>query len=479
MTLNKKVWILLSFSSLSILFFALNYCTSVCPFIDGLKNSDILINLSIIFILHIITRVMLFKIFNNSFVNITPYRQKYYLSVISWLLAGFYAAILHYILYPNFPISSHLKLLSGYWLIGAGVLAQLEYILFEYTFKKNNKNIILNDNYNEQLSKRLLESFIIFTLLPTSTLILLVGRYYYEGKIDGHLIQETLYVGVFSVLSAIVVAIFIGKLISKDTKDITKTISAIHNGDFTNKLNISRADELGEIANGINFMNQGLAKREKIQEAFGKFVDPQIAKDFIDNYIENENTNINFTGKKVDMAILMCDIRDFTPLSEKLSSNEIVEILNDFFEISIDAIQSNNGIINKFIGDAIMAIFGIHNDNTKEEDALKAAMQMQKDMIKLNNKLIKKGLPKINIGIGLHTGEVTSGYIGTTSRFEFTVIGNTVNMASRIESATKEQNHPILFSKEFSEKISTNFKSKYITTRKLKGISKDIELYTI
>jgi adenylate cyclase len=479
MILSKKIWGFLALSSLSILFFALNYCTSVCPFIDGLRNEDILVNLTIIFIFHMITRVILVKSFHKPFKNVTPYRQQFYLSVISWILAGIYAAVLHAILYPDFPIESHAKLLSGYWLIGAGVLSQLEYVLFESSFKKENPNIQLDGKYNETLSRRILEGFIIFTLLPTTTLILLVGRYYYEKKIDGHLIQETLYTGIFSVVTAIVVAIMIGRLLSRDTKEITDSIEEIHEGNYSKQLQLGRVDELGDIANGINFMNKGLQEKKEIENAFGKFVDPNIANRFIDEYISNKTKNINFKGEKEEFAILMCDIRNFTPLSEELSAHQIVELLNDFFDISVQTIQKNNGVINKFIGDAIMVIYGINDKTNKEIDALNTAIQMQENMTELNNTLNNKGLPSISIGIGLHSGEVVSGYLGSSSRLEFTVIGSAVNLTARIESETKNHDTNILFSEEFNEKVSQNFETKHITSTHLKGISKEICLYSI
>lgn len=481
MTLNKKMWGLLTLSSISILFFALNYCTSVCPFIDGLKNEDILVNLSIIFIFHMFTRVLLIKIFKKPFKNITPYRHQYYLSVISWLFAGIYAVILHMILYPEFPISSHAKLLSGYWLIGAGVLAQLEYVLFETNFKKDNSDIFFEEKYKETLSKRILEGFVIFTLLPTTTLILLVGRYYYERKIDGHLIQETLYTGIFSILAAVFVALMIGRLLSNDTKKITNSIKCVHKGDFSQELKLGRVDELGEIAQGINFMNKGLQEREKIKNAFGKFVDPNIAQHFINEYISciDCDKEINFKGHKQELAILMCDIKNFTPLSETIAPHQVVELLNDFFDISVQTIHQNNGVVNKFIGDTIMVIYGMEDRKHKEKDALNTAIEMQNNMKQLNTRLQSKGLPTIEIGIGLHTGEVVSGYLGTKTRLEFTVIGNTVNLTARIESETRNYSSNILFSEEFNNKIHHNFETKYITSKKLKGTSQEVCLYSV
>ena len=329
------------------------------------------------------------------------------------------------------------------------------------------------------MSRRILEGFFIFTLLPVTTLILLVYRYYLEGKIDGHLISETLYIGIFSITIAIIVAIFLGKLLKSDTHKITQKLHQIKNGNFEKDLDLQRVDELGAISHGINYMRQGLIERVKIQEGFAKFVDPFIASRYINEMINKQSYEINFTGETNHVAILMCDIRNFTQITESLTPQETVQLLNIFFTSSVSIVKKHKGIINKFIGDAIMVVYGLDDENHKNDNALKTAQELYSALEQINITLKNNNLPSINIGIGLHSGEVSSGYVGDTQRLEFTVIGSTVNIAARIESQTKTLHKNILFSEVFNNNLVENFNTFFVDTVQLKGVSETVSLYSI
>ena len=166
-------------------------------------------------------------------------------------MAGISAFILHSILYPNFPISSHLKIFSSYITLGAAIIAQIEYIVFEKRYKEISKEqtFII---FNEKISQRIVETFLIFTISPIITLLLIISRYNYEGTIDKHVTIEILYIGLLMIISAIVLAIVFGKVLKEDTKTIIENINKIKNGKYENTIIINRPDELGEIsfANG-------------------------------------------------------------------------------------------------------------------------------------------------------------------------------------------------------------------------------------
>ena len=248
-----RIRLFLYISSLSSLLFMQNYCTNICPFIDGLQPSQLIVNLGIVFIFHIIFRELLFIKFSNYECNISLPRLAYYLSISSWLLAGVMAFSIHFIRYEDFPIGSHLKLLSSYWILGAGVLAQLEYIVYEVRYKSTlSKNI--KKQYSEKLSKRVLESFFIFTIAPVLTLLLVIGRYSSQGILESKITVEVLFIGIFFLISVLVVALFFGKLLKKDTEKIIESINQIKDGNFNQELNIVRSDELGEISSVINDM---------------------------------------------------------------------------------------------------------------------------------------------------------------------------------------------------------------------------------
>lgn len=267
--INLKVRLILWVMSLFSLFFLQTYCTNICPFIDGLLPDQLLRNLGFIFILHLIYRELLYFGFRNPWKNVSLPRQAYFLSIISWVLAGISAFILHYILYPDFPIGSHLKLFSSYVILGGGILSQLEYILFESSYKK----IAIEKKYtifNEKLSQRILETFLIFTLAPIITLLLIIGRYSFEGVIDKHISIEILYMGAIMLVSAIILAIVFRNILREDTKIIITNLQNIEDGNYQITQTINRPDELGEISYSIkdmaNSIDEGIEQIASLNE---------------------------------------------------------------------------------------------------------------------------------------------------------------------------------------------------------------------
>ena len=257
--LTTDIRLLIYLFSLSTLLFARNYCVNVCPFLDSLTNEELTFNLIIIFLFHIITREALYKIFLQPFKMLTLPRHLYYLSVISWILAGIFGFCLHYFQYPNFPIGSHIKLLSSYWVLGAGMLAQLEYIVFEKKYKKIGKDIDIRF-YSENISRRIVESFTILTIAPAITILLILARYNADTINNPHLISEIAYIVILFVVTAILSAVLFGQMLKKDTRTIIQKINLIRNGDYDINIDIKRADELGEISNAIETMASDIAK---------------------------------------------------------------------------------------------------------------------------------------------------------------------------------------------------------------------------
>ena len=474
--ISPKIRLFLYLSSLSTLLFVQTYCTNVCPFIDGLFITEIVVNLSVVFLFHIAFREILNRAFAAPWKNISLPRQGYYLSIVSWLLAGIVALIIHAVRYTDFPMASHVKLLSSYWILGGGILAQLEYILFEYRYKKL-PHAVTGHGFSEKISRRILESFFLFTMAPTVTLVLIIARYDYEKILEHKVLVEVLYIGGLFLATALLIALLFGRMLREDTDRIVHGVTEIESGNFNAPILVDRADELGEISQGINTMAQGLANREKIKEAFGKFVDPAIAESFIKEFIAEEG-RVRLGGQRRHAVILMADIRNFTELSESMPPDRLIALLNEYFVEMVAAINDHGGLVDKFIGDAIMAVFGIPETKDAERNAYETAVAMRERLAALNVRLRKKGLPALDNGIGIHAGEVTAGYLGSEERLEFTVIGAPVNIAARIEQETKPQGKALLFSQSVADRLPAYFKAEFITEARLKGVSRPVRLYT-
>ena len=252
---KTRVWIyLLSFCSI---IFLQTFCTNVCPFIDGLQHDKLFRNLFIIFILQLVYREFLYTYFKESRKNLSLPRQAYFLSIISWILAGISAFILHNILYPDFPLSSHFRIFSSYLTLGAGILAQLEYIIFEKRYKELSKDKVFTI-FNEKISQRIIETFLIFTITPIITILLIIGRYNDYNIIDSQVTLEVFYIGLLMIISAVILAISFGKILKEDTKIIIGNIKNIENGEYENTSIINRPDELGEISYAMKNMSSSI-----------------------------------------------------------------------------------------------------------------------------------------------------------------------------------------------------------------------------
>jgi HD-GYP domain-containing protein (c-di-GMP phosphodiesterase class II) len=267
--LDTKTRVLLYISSLFTLLFLQTFCTNICEFIDGLMPNQIFRNLFIIFIIHSIFREFLYWRFKVKSTTLSLPRQAYLLSIISWIFAGFCAFSLHYVLYPEFPVLSHIRIFLSYIILGAAILAQLEYILFEIRYKKISKNT----NYtffNEKISRRVIETFLIFTVSPIITLLLIILRYNTEGTIGSHVTIDVMYIGGLMIFIAIILAVIFGNILKNDTRVIIENINIVKAGEYNNTQTINRPDELGEISFAIKDMSksikEGIAEIESLHD---------------------------------------------------------------------------------------------------------------------------------------------------------------------------------------------------------------------
>lgn len=224
----------------------------------------------------------------------------------------------------------------------------------------------------------------------------------------------------------------------------------------------------------FKFMSENRNK-EKIKQAMGKYLSQDVMKNVVRNI-----DDLKLGGKRAVVTVLFSDIRGFTSLSEKMSAEEVSMILNEYFAEMEPIISKYNGVINKFIGDAVMALFGEPiQDSNHAQNAVKCAYEMLKKVEYLREKWLFEGKPKIEIGVGINTGEVFIGNIGTETRMEYTVIGDTVNLASRIEGYNKVYKTNLLVSSSTYEYISGIADVIKISEVQIRGKSKKMNIYEV
>ena len=213
----------------------------------------------------------------------------------------------------------------------------------------------------------------------------------------------------------------------------------------------------------------------KLRGAFSRFVPEEI----IDELIQKENNQMAYINEKRKVSILVCDIRNFTTISECNQPENVVSFLNGYFAQMVEVIKKHGGSIDKFMGDAIMALFGApisYTDNAQR--ALKAALEMLSLLPKISceSLVFPEGIV-FDIGIGIHYGEVIVGSIGCNEKSDYTVIGDTVNLASRLEGLTKKYGSHIIISKAVKDELSEMFNLQHIDTVKVKGKSLSVPIY--
>ncbi len=243
----------------------------------------------------------------------------------------------------------------------------------------------------------------------------------------------------YSYLSAVLVSvIFVGLLIRMNTKPVANSIGEIaeaaervEQGDYTVKLSESRSDEIGQLKRRFNRMVSGLKQRDLIEQLFGRYVDKKIAQTLM-----NRPEALHLGGEQHEVTILMADLRGFTPIAKKLQPKQVIGLLNRFFSRMIPTIEKYRGIIVDFYGDSILVFFnGIEPDiRVAAANAVKCAIEMQRELALVSEQNLRDGLPALSMGIGIHSGEVVVGNIGSEARAKYGIVGSAVNETDRIQS---------------------------------------------
>jgi adenylate cyclase len=231
-------------------------------------------------------------------------------------------------------------------------------------------------------------------------------------------------------------------------------------------------DAKGEVIGAIAVFND-ISKEKRIQTNLSRYIPQHLVKQ-----VMNQDNLSLLKGNYSKCSILFSDIRNFTTLTEKFGAIQIVELLNKYFEAMITSVHKYDGILDKYIGDAIMTVFGVPYANISDsKNAVKCALDMFSMLSDLNK--TNRKLPTLNIGIGVSTGNVVSGNIGSEKRFEYTVIGDSVNLAARLESATKIYNVNLLICEATYNEVKNDFYCREIDTLLVKGKNIPVKVFTV
>ncbi|ACV67963.1 adenylate/guanylate cyclase domain-containing protein [Desulfohalobium retbaense] len=235
-----------------------------------------------------------------------------------------------------------------------------------------------------------------------------------------------------AVALAIVLAYYFARQTLVPVRRLQNAMTRVQEGDYAVHMDTDRKDEFGQLANHFNTMVTQLRQKAWLVNNMGKVVNKNVVQRIQDESLE-------LGGEVLQTTVLFCDLRGFTALSEKLPPKLLVHLLNEYFSAMVEAVERHGGIVDKFIGDAVMAVFGHPTPLPQEQDAALAAAQ---DMLAACDSLnvtmgVHKDILLIN-SVGIHTGMVMAGNIGSPERMEFTVMGDAVNVAARLENLTRQ-----------------------------------------
>ncbi len=254
----------------------------------------------------------------------------------------------------------------------------------------------------------------------------------------------------------------------------------IRTGDFSARIKTKESkdgrivgDEIHTFTATFNQMAQGLSEREKMRQLIEKFHNKEVADKLLSG-------NLQLRGDRLDAVVLFSDLRDFTMMSETTDPERIVAILNRYLSSMVDIIIKHGGIVDKYVGDSIMAVWGVPEPSERDaENAVFACLDMRRALAKLNAEFIQEKLEPLKMGMALNSGPLIAGTIGSEERMEYTVIGDTVNTASRIEGLTKVFGTDLLISESVQRAVSSKFLFEPIENVAIRGKQEAANVYKV
>lgn len=260
--------------------------------------------------------------------------------------------------------------------------------------------------------------------------------------------------------------------ISHPVGALAQFVRKVQGGDFTGRVSEGR-DEVGRLGSALNLMTSGLAERDRVKELFGRYVTAQVSEKIVKG-------DVNLGGESRRITMLFSDIRSFTAMSEQMTPAQVVAFLNAYFSDMVEAVFEQGGILDKFMGDGMLAVFGSMGELPDHpRRAVLSALRMKALLSKINGERSIEGKPPIAIGIGIHTAEVIVGNIGSRRRLEYTVIGDGVNTCSRVQTLNKEFGTTILITQDTYEALNGEFECRPMPAHELRGKKQPLKTYEV
>ena len=299
-------------------------------------------------------------------------------------------------------------------------------------------------------------------------------------------ISSIIWTNVLLFLSASVLGLFVFLMITGRLQAAFRRLtSAFHetaDGKYSDPLPINSGDEIGELTSSFNTMVDQLKSKEKLREAFGQFLDPRI----VANVLNPATGELRQTAERRTVTIFFSDIAGFSGIGEQLTADTVVRLLNRYFTAATEVIRRNHGIVDKFIGDAVMAFWAspFSEGETHARDACLACLEMRSAFAAIANDIsnitgLRRNLPKFHVRVALATGEALIGTVGSDTTKSFTVIGDTVNIASRLEGVNKIYGTDLIINEDCFHLAEREIEAREIDLVTVYGKTEPVRIYEL
>jgi len=416
-------------------------------------------------------------------------------SFMIWILAGFIFGFLEPLVTARiFNIQTPdlvfcMRRFLGISLLGGGITSMILFFILENEWRSYMPSFFPEGRLNRvkhvfklNLRKRFLIVFLSIILIPLPTMGLTIFASVRQmnladaitrSRILSSLVWELGFISLDAVVIVLILAYFLSKSVLSPLHHIKKAVKAVENNNLDIHVNILSNDELGDVAEGFNSMIRSLKESHKARESFGKYV----CKELQDEIIAG---NASLEGEMKRVTLLFSDLRDFTGLVEKNHPRQVVQIINQYFTEMTRIIKAHKGLVLQYVGDEIEAVFGAPvGFEDHPEMAVKSALEMRVRLEQLNKELIQQGFEPLSHGIGIHSGAVLAGNIGSRDMLSYALVGDTVNTASRIEGLTKAYGCDIIVSQTTCNFLTGAYKTEQLAPVTVKGKEDELIVYKL
>jgi class 3 adenylate cyclase len=408
-------------------------------------------------------------------------------SALGWILAPIIWGVVWPLLTGQFSWERLAHSIVGNTVIGGTITVVVTFFIVEHLWRRRLPAYFPRGDLSAvpgvprlRVRARLLAVFLIISVVPlllmaaltwTRASLMVGAEPATAAALRDNMLATILFLLGVGIVAAVGLAVFVSRSVAAPLRDVEVAMARVAGGDLDVRAPVVSNDEIGAVAEGFNRMVAGLRDRERIRETFGKYVTPEVRDEILAG-------RVSFDGQMREVTILFCDLRDFTPWVESHRPDEVVRDINAYFTLMEGAIRAHGGLVVQFIGDEIEAVFGAPVADPRHADhAVAAALEMCRRLEAWNaERQAARAIP-LRHGIGVHTGEVLAASVGSPDRLSYALVGDPVNLASRIQGLTKEVGGTILVSGETVRRLKEPVELEPLPAVRVKGRMAEVEVY--